>query len=270
MCVQIIGVDGFFEPIHSDLAEHRQYPVCGGQIPPLVGVTHQRDITADGLAYGPDALCIFAPVRLSHLDLDPPPAAVDERIEITYHLRDAEVEPAAVGVVGLDRVRHAAEQPPQWYVRPLCGEVPQSNVHHGQCHMDDAAATDPVCGQPVQALPGAEDVLGRGADERRGVVAVDDVAEQLGATVDAGDAGADRAVGGADLNDGYSPRLQRCGRVGQCLGEGDGQRIGLDGGDDGAVVTRRQVDLRRRQQAQHVRRHLRSHSTPLVWRAAGV
>ena len=150
------------------------------EIPSLIGVGHHRDVRSDRRPYGAHPGRVLTPVGLTDLDLHPSPAAVDQRTEVADHLRDTQIQPAAVGVVRLDRVGRTSEQAPERHPGTLSGEIPQGDVDHRQGHVDDAGSADPVRRQPIEPFPGAEDVLGRSADQRGCVVLVDDVAEQLG------------------------------------------------------------------------------------------
>ncbi len=176
MAIEIVRVDGLLDPVHSDFFEHRQHTDGGRQLPALIGVAHQGYFVANCSAYIADAMRILAPVGLADFHLHPAPALVDQRLKIADQVLELEVEPAAIGVVGLDRIGRPSEQPPQRHSCTLSREIPQRDVEHAESHVDNTGPTNPVCRKPVEPLPCADDVLRRCSKERGRVVPVDDVA----------------------------------------------------------------------------------------------
>lgn len=246
--LEVVGVERLLDPVHRGFLQDRHDLVGRGQVPALVGVAHQGHVVAERPPDRADAAGVLAPVGAPHLDLHPGPAVVDQRGEIPDQFGVGEVEPAAVGVVRLDALLGAAEEAPQGHSGPLGGEVPEGDVDHGERHVDDSGPADPVRGQPVQALPGAQDVLRRGVQEGVGIVGEDDVGEEFGSAVHAGDPRPDQAVGGADLDHGHRP-VRHGGRgVGDGPLQGHGEGVGLHGGDHGTVVAAQEVRSVRGQQ----------------------
>src|SRR5258708_3338928 len=82
VALEIVRVDGLLDPVHTDLFEHRQHAYGGRQLPPLIRVAHERDLVADRLADGTDAVRILTPVGLAYLHFHPAPAMVDQRAEV--------------------------------------------------------------------------------------------------------------------------------------------------------------------------------------------
>ena len=260
----------FLDPVQLGLGQHRQHAPRSGEIPALIRVGHHGDVGSDRPPHGPHPGRVLAPIGRADLDLHPSPAAVDQRTEITNHLRDTEIEPATIGVVRLDRIGRATEQAPQRRSGTLRGEIPQRDIDHRQGHVDNPGPADPVRRQPIEPLPGAEDVLRRSSDHSGRVVLVDHVTQQLRSAVDSGDPGPDPAVGRPDLHHRDDPGLQCRGRVRQHLHQRYGERVRLDRDDDVALVARCEVGLRGRQQAQRVVRHLELHSTAPCLRSDSV
>jgi hypothetical protein len=106
---QVIGVQRFFHPVHLCFLEHGHDLVGGVQVPALIGIAHEGDVGADLASQRPHPARVLTPVRMADLHLHPPPSRVGQRRQVADELVHAEVEPAAVGVVRLDRIGGAAE-----------------------------------------------------------------------------------------------------------------------------------------------------------------
>ena len=88
----------------------------------------------------------------AQLDLDPaeaalldgPPAVVDD-------LRLAQVKPAAVGVIRLQRRRVGSplQQAPERHAGVFGDQVPECDVERGEAQVRDAGAADPLRGREV-------------------------------------------------------------------------------------------------------------------------
>ena len=238
---QVIGMERFFHPVHLRFLEHGHDLVGRVQVPALIGVAHERDVVADLASYRPHPPRVLTPVRMAHLHLHPPPALLDQRRQVAGELGHAEVQPAAVRVVRLDRIGGAAEQPPQRNIGPLRGQVPQGDVHHGQCHVHGTRPAYPMGREPVQPFPRPGDVCRGVANQGRRIVIVNDVAQQVGGAMNARYAGPDPAVGRLDLHHRHRPMRHRRRRIGDWPGEGDGQGVGLDRGNGRALIAPGQV-----------------------------
>src|SRR5712691_165726 len=124
VAVEIVCMDWLLDPVHPDFLEHGQETDRSRQLPPLVGVAHERDLVTNRLADTTDALRILAPIGLADLDLYPPPALVDQRADVRDQLVKLKVQPTAIGVIGFDRVSRPSEELPQRDSRTLSREVP--------------------------------------------------------------------------------------------------------------------------------------------------
>src|SRR5260370_24614695 len=112
VAVEIVRVDWLLNPVHPDFLEHGQQTGRGRQLPPLVGVAHERDLVTNRPSDTTDALRILPPIRLADLDLYPPPALGHQRADVPHPLFKLKVQPTAIGVIRFDGVSRPAEQPP--------------------------------------------------------------------------------------------------------------------------------------------------------------
>ena len=73
----IVGVQRFLYPVHPSVLEGGHDLVGRVQVPALIGVAHERDVSTDLASYRPHPPRVLTPVRMPHLHLHPPPSLVD-------------------------------------------------------------------------------------------------------------------------------------------------------------------------------------------------
>ena len=108
----VVGRQRLLEPGDAELGIGRRTAQGLGQGEALVGVDHDLEAVADGLAHGAQPRQVLAEVRLADLDLGALEAGRLRRQRLAHQLVGRQVQPAAFGGVDRDaRLAHRRRRP---------------------------------------------------------------------------------------------------------------------------------------------------------------
>ena len=228
----VVGVQRLLDPHEVELLHGPAHAHGGRTVPLLVGVDHEREVLAEVLAHGGQALEVDLVIGVAHLDLDAPDAGLDRPGGVVQDLGQRGAEEAAGGVVAPDGVAVGADQLGQRQPGALGLQVPQRDVD-GRDRLDRNAGAADGGARPQQLDAQAVDVAG---------VLTDEVVGDLSGVRELG--GTARALGIAEADAGAALDGLQLAEEEMDLGHGllaTGEDLGV-----GDLVLEREHDVRQR------------------------